>query len=76
MRTTDSQISFADLEFMPQRVQLDPTLQAVAAFIDTAVAIVDRVRRDRERGLTTQTPRRRRSRTRWATAPTCPSRCT
>ena len=55
MRATAPQISFADLEFMQQRVELDPTLQAIAAFVDTAVAMVDRVRRDLERGLTTPT---------------------
>ena len=55
MRATVPQISFADLEFMKQRVELDPTLQAIVEFVDTHVAMVERVRRDLERGLKTPT---------------------
>src|SRR5213596_1179464 len=51
MRTTDPQISFADLEFMKQGVGLEPTLKAIADFLDQHGAIVQRVRRDLVRGL-------------------------
>jgi len=50
-RATDRQISFADLEFIHQHIELEPTLQAIADFIDTHAAIVEHVRRDLERGL-------------------------
>jgi IS5 family transposase len=45
------QRSFADLEFLRQGVQLDPTLKAVAEFLDTHASLVDGVRRDLTRGL-------------------------
>jgi transposase, IS5 family len=51
MRTTDPQISFADLEFIKQGVRLEPTLQAIADFLDQHGAIVQRVRHDLVRGL-------------------------
>ncbi|MBI1874736.1 MAG: ISNCY family transposase [Acidobacteria bacterium] len=51
MRTADSQISFADLEFIKQGVHLEPTLKAIATFLDQHGAIVQRVRRDLVRGL-------------------------
>ena len=50
-RAPDPQISFADLEFLTQRIQLEPTLQGIADFLDTHAASVERVRRDLERGL-------------------------
>jgi IS5 family transposase len=50
-RAAASQISFADLEFMNQRVHLEPTLRAIADFLDTHAALVDGVRRDLARGL-------------------------
>ncbi len=50
-RATDPQITFADLEFLHQHIQLEPTLQAIAAFVDTHAGLVDRVRGDLERGL-------------------------
>jgi len=50
-RTTDPQISFADLEFMSQGIELDPILQGISHFIDEHPKIVERVRRDLERGL-------------------------
>ncbi|MGH9255824.1 MAG: ISNCY family transposase [Vicinamibacterales bacterium] len=50
-RAADPQASFADLEFLTQGIQLDPTLQAIAAFLDTHASLVDEVRRDLERGL-------------------------
>src|SRR2546425_2290996 len=51
MRTTDPQISFADLEFIKQGVRLEPTLKAIADFLDQHGAIVQRVRHDLVRGL-------------------------
>lgn len=51
MRTTDPQISFADLEFIKQGVGLEPTLKAIADFLDQHAAIVRRVRHDLVRGM-------------------------
>ena len=51
MRATNPQISFADLEFMKQGVQLEPTLKAIADFLDQHGRIVQRVRSDLVRGL-------------------------
>ncbi len=51
MRTTDAQISFADLEFINQGVAIEPTLKAMAEFLDDHGAMVQRVRRDLVRGL-------------------------
>jgi transposase, IS5 family len=51
MRTTDPQLSFADLEFIKQGVRLEPTLKAIADFLDQHGAIIRRVRRDLVRGL-------------------------
>jgi IS5 family transposase len=51
MRVTHAQVSFADLEFINQGVQLEPTLKAIADFLDQHGAIVHRVRRDLLRGL-------------------------
>src|ERR1700684_3202997 len=51
MRTPDPQISFADLEFIKQGVRLEPTLKAIADFLDQHGAIIQRVRRDLVRGL-------------------------
>lgn len=50
-RVIDPQVSFADLEFSGQGVQLDPTLQAISDFIDQHADIVEQVRRDLQRGL-------------------------
>jgi IS5 family transposase len=50
-RAPAPQISFADLEFLHQRIQLEPPLRAIAAFLDTHASLVDGVRRDLERGL-------------------------
>lgn len=50
-RSTISQISFADLEFLDQGVRLEPMLQAISDFIDNHGHLVDKVRRDLERGL-------------------------
>jgi IS5 family transposase len=51
MRPTDLQLSFADLEFIKQGIDLEPTLKAIADFLDDHGAIVQRVRRDLVRGL-------------------------
>jgi IS5 family transposase len=50
-RAIDPQISFADLEFISQGVQLDPILQAISDFIDQHGEIVEKVRCDLQRGL-------------------------
>lgn len=50
-RATNPHLSFADLEFVTQGIQLEPTLKAIAAFLDTHASLVDGVRRDLERGL-------------------------
>jgi IS5 family transposase len=50
-RAAAPQISFADLEFMHQRIHLEPTLRAIADFLDTHASLVDGVRRDLDRGL-------------------------
>lgn len=51
MRVADPQVSFADLAFIEQGVQLEPTLKAIAEFLTQHGDIVQRVRRDLERGL-------------------------
>ncbi len=50
-RSTISQTSFADLEFLGQGVRLEPVLQAISEFVDHHGHMVDRVRRDLEHGL-------------------------
>lgn len=50
-RSTISQTSFADLEFLGQGVCLEPVLQAISDFIDQHGHLVEKVRRDLERGL-------------------------
>jgi transposase, IS5 family len=50
-RSTISQTSFADLEFLGQGVRLEPVLQAIYDFIDQHGHLVEKVRRDLERGL-------------------------
>jgi IS5 family transposase len=50
-RSTSGQISFADVEFLAQGVRLEPMLQAISDFIDQHGHLVDKVRRDLERGL-------------------------
>lgn len=50
-RSMSSQISFADLEFLDQGVRLEPMLWAISDFIDNHGHLVDKVRRDLERGL-------------------------
>jgi IS5 family transposase len=50
-RATDPPISFADLAFIHQRMQLEPTLKAISEFIDRHAGLVERVRGDLARGL-------------------------
>src|SRR6201998_3114950 len=44
-------MSFADLELLRQGVRPDPLLQAICDFLDSAPALIERVRRDLVRGL-------------------------
>ena len=50
-RTAPSQISFADWEFVQQKISLEPMLQAISDFIDGQARLVEKVRRDLQRGL-------------------------
>jgi transposase, IS5 family len=50
-RSTISQTSFADLEFLGQGIRLEPMLQAISDFLDQHGHLVEKVRRDLERGL-------------------------
>jgi IS5 family transposase len=50
-RSAISQTSFADLEFLGQGVRLEPILQAISDFFDQHGHLVEKVRRDLERGL-------------------------
>jgi len=50
-RSVNPQISFADLEFLDQGVRLEPMLQAISDFIGKHGHLIDKVRRDLERGL-------------------------
>ncbi len=51
MRVDKPQISFADLEFMWQGVELDPLLQQISEFIDEHPELTDTIGCDLERGL-------------------------
>jgi IS5 family transposase len=50
-RTTNPQITFADLEFLRQGVDLEPTLKKISEILDSQPKIVRLVRQDLERGL-------------------------
>ena len=50
-RASNSQLSFADLEFVKQGVRLEPALRAISEFIDLHAELVEMVRRDLLRGL-------------------------
>jgi len=50
-RAVNSQFSFADLEFLEQGVRLDPMLQTISDFIDGHGHVIEKVRRDLNRGL-------------------------
>jgi len=58
-RTPVPQRTFADVEFLRQGVQLEPTLKRIAAFLDQHARLVDGVRRDLLRGLKRPTTGRR-----------------
>ena len=47
----ERQWCFADLEFVAQRAQLDPLLEAISQFIERHAVLVEAVRRDLQRGL-------------------------
>jgi IS5 family transposase len=51
MRAGNSQITFADLEFLQQGVRLDPLLEKISDFLEDHPELVEMVRRDLERGL-------------------------
>src|SRR5207247_7790484 len=51
MRDENSQITFADLEFLQQGIRLDPLLEKISDFLDNHDELVELVRCDLERGL-------------------------
>lgn len=51
MRDTNPQISFADLEFMYQGIQLDPVLKQMLEFVQQNRAMVEIVRKQLNQGL-------------------------
>src|SRR3989449_11720821 len=51
MRVDNSQITFADLEFLQQGIRLDPLLEKISDFLDDHNKLVELIRRDLERGL-------------------------
>jgi transposase, IS5 family len=50
-RAPDLQVSFADVEFKRQGIFLDPALQTISDFLDQQAEMIEKVRRDLERGL-------------------------
>ena len=50
-RIADPQINFADIEFLTQGIDLDPILKRMSDFLDDQPQILERVRRDLQRGL-------------------------
>jgi transposase, IS5 family len=50
-RTAPAQISFADWEFLQQKISLEPRLRAISDFVDENASLVEKVRQDLERGL-------------------------
>ena len=51
MRAENSQISFADLEFLQQGIRLDPLLEMISNFLNDHDELAELVRLDLERGL-------------------------
>jgi len=51
MRLADPQISFADLEFLSQGIQLDPVLEQILEFVTRNAALVETVRQQLDDGL-------------------------
>jgi transposase, IS5 family len=50
-RTDQAQLSFTDLEFQQQGIQLDPNLQTIADFLDQYRELLEHIRADLLRGL-------------------------
>ncbi|HEY6370115.1 MAG TPA: ISNCY family transposase [Candidatus Sulfotelmatobacter sp.] len=50
-RARNLQVSFADVEFRRQGIFLDPALQTISDFLDQQEEMIEKVRRDLERGL-------------------------
>jgi transposase, IS5 family len=50
-RIADPQINFADIEFLTQGIDLDPILKRMSDFLNDQPKILERVRRDLQRGL-------------------------
>ena len=51
MRDADAQITFSDLEFMSQGIQLDPVLEHILRFVVQNAALVEAVRTQLHHGL-------------------------
>jgi len=51
MRDSDPQITFADLEFLSQGIQLDPVLEQILRFVVQNAALVETVRKQLDHGL-------------------------
>jgi transposase, IS5 family len=51
MRATDHQITFADLEFQSQGIELDPVLEQILQFVIQNAALVESVRQQLDFGL-------------------------
>lgn len=50
-RTMNPQVSFADLEFIRQGVEMEPVLRSISDFLSNHAGLVESVRQDLERGL-------------------------
>jgi IS5 family transposase len=50
-RVAEPQVSFADLEFLTQGIDLDPILKRMSDFLDHRPQIIEMVRQDLQRGL-------------------------
>ena len=50
-RDNQAQLSFTDLEFQQQGIQLDPELQTIADFLDQRQELIAHIRADLLRGL-------------------------
>ena len=51
MRDTNSQITFTDLEFMRQGIQMNPELEQILEFVQQNHALVEAVRQQLDHGL-------------------------
>jgi len=50
-RAAHPQLTFADLEFLRQGIDMDENLKKISEFLDTQPEVVERVRQDLQRGL-------------------------